>query len=290
MTGQSRSDVYARVTDTILAAIEAGAGKWQMPWHHCGSDLSRPVNVLSLKPYRGINVLSLWAAAHLRHYSTGIWGTFRQWQELGAAVRKGEKASSAVLWKEIRSRSESEADEEDDRLLLFARGFALFNADQVDGFSPEPSQVLPESERLETADRFIAALGMETLFGSSSAHYRIDEDRIHMPDFAHFRDAHGFYATHIHECAHATGATHRLNRDFAAKWTDHSLAMEEMTAELAASFVLADLGLAHERRSDHAAYVASWLRLLKDGRRAIFTAASKAQRAADWMHAQQAPR
>src|SRR3546814_1077014 len=89
-----------------------------------------------------------------------------------------------------------------------------------------------------------------------------------MPDFITFHDAHGFYATHIHEAAHASGSAHRLDRDFSARWTKYALAMEEATAELTASFLLADLGIAHEPRPDHAAYIASWLQLLKDEPRA----------------------
>ena len=258
MSASQRSDVYARVTQAIVDAIEAGTATWRMPWHHSGADVTRPTNVASGRPYRGINTVSLWAAAYGSGYTSGVWGTYRQWQALGAQVRKGEH-----------------------------KAFSLFNADQVDGYAPEPGPDLPESERLAAAEAFIAALGIETVYGSASAYYHIAEDRIHMPDFRAFHDAHGFYATHIHEAAHASGAAHRLDRDFSAKWTRHALAMEEATAELTASFLLADLGIAHEPRPDHAAYIASWLQLLKDEPRAIFTAASKAQAAADWMHAQQ---
>ncbi|HOT82729.1 MAG TPA: zincin-like metallopeptidase domain-containing protein, partial [Candidatus Defluviicoccus seviourii] len=201
-------------------------------------------------------------------------------------VRKGEHASLGVLWKEFHAKGDDASDDDDHR-RLFAKAFSLFNADQVDGYAPEPAPDLPESERLAAAEAFIAALGIDTVYGSASAYYHIAEDRIHMPDFSAFHDAHGFYATHIHEAAHASGAAHRLDRDFSAKWTRHALAMEEATAELTASFLLADLGIAHEPRPDHAAYIASWLQLLKDEPRAIFTAASKAQAAADWMHARQ---
>jgi antirestriction protein ArdC len=288
MSPSARSDVYARVTQAIVAAINAGAGTWRMPWHHCGAAVSRPTNVASGKPYRGINIVSLWVAAYGGGYANGVWGTYRQWQALGAQVRKGEHASIGVLWKEVRAKGDKDSDDEDsDHRRLFARAFGLFNADQVDGYAPEPGPVLPESERLAAAERFIAALGINTLYGASSAHYHVGEDRIYMPDFSAFHEAHGFYATHIHEAAHASGAAHRLDRDFSDRWTRHALAMEEATAELTASFLLADLGIAHEPRPDHAAYIASWLQLLKDEPRAIFTAASKAQAAADWMHARQ---
>jgi antirestriction protein ArdC len=205
----------------------------------------------------------------------------------GAQVRKGEQASLGVLWKEISRRDDEQDDEDGGKGRLFARAFSLFNADQVDGYAPEPGPVLPESERLAAAEAFIAALGIDTVYGSSSAYYHLGEDRIYMPHFATFRSAHGFYGTHIHECAHASGAAHRLDRDFSARWTKDALAMEEATAELTASFLLADLGIAHDPRPDHAAYIASWLQVLKNDSRAIFTAASKAQAAADWMHAQQ---
>ncbi|KQX19153.1 MULTISPECIES: ArdC family protein [unclassified Sphingomonas] len=286
MSSPAHIDVYARVTAAIIAAIEAGPGTCRMPWHHSGAAITRPMNVSSGKSYRGINTVSLWAAAYTQDYASGVWGTYRQWQALGAQVRKGQQASIAVLWKEMRGRDEDD-DDSDDRKRLFARAFSLFNADQVDGYAPEARTVLPEAERLAGAEAFIAALGIATSYGASGAYYHIPEDRIYMPDFATFHETAGFYGVHIHECAHATGAAHRLDRDFSAKFSKDALAMEEATAELTASFLLADLGIAHEPRPDHAAYIASWLRVLKDDNRAIFTAASKAQAAADWMHAQQ---
>ena len=110
-----------------------------------------------------------------------------------------------------------------------------------------------------------------------------------MPAFSAFHDAHGFYATHLYECALATGAKHRLDRDLTGKWSKNALAMEEMTAELTASFLLADLEIANQPRADHAACVAPWLRIVNEEPRAIFTAAGKAQAAADWMHTRQPP-
>ena len=115
----------------------------------------------------------------------------------------------------------------------------------------------------------------------------MSEDRIYMPDFGRFADATGFYSTLAHECAHAAGAKHRLDRDFSKRFTKQAVAAEELVAELTAAMVLADLGLAAHPRADHAAYLASWLELLKNDKRAIFTAASKAQTAADWMHSRQ---
>lgn len=170
---------------------------------------------------------------------------------------------------------------------MFAKAFTVFNMAQVDGYEPAPSAVLPEGDRFTQADEFVAALGIPITEGAYDAHYRIDLDHIFMPSFATFRDATSHMGTLLHEGAHATGAKHRLDRNFKDRFKGDSLAIEEMCAELTASFVLADLGIAHHPRADHAAYVGSWLTAMQKDPRAIFTAASKAQAAADWMHAQQ---
>jgi antirestriction protein ArdC len=259
-----------------------------MPWHHDGAATTRPQNVISRRRYRGVNVLALWIAAEAAAYSSGLWGTYRQWASLGAQVRKGERGTTVVFWKQAASRADDEHDDgEAGPGRMFARAFTVFNLAQVEGYEPPPVAVLPERERFGHAEDFVAALKIPVTEGAYDAHYRIDLDHIFMPTFASFRDASAQMGTLLHEAAHATGAKHRLDRNFAERFKRDSLAIEEICAELTASFVLADLGIAHHPRADHAAYVASWLRALKDDPRAIFTAASKAQAAADWMHAQQ---
>jgi antirestriction protein ArdC len=282
-----RATVYERITADIVAAIERGAGAWKMPWHHDGAATHRPVNAVTAKPYRGMNVLALWAAAEGSRFATGLWGTYRQWGELGTQVRKGERATLGVVWKTI------DADESDDdaegrpKPRMFARGFYLFNVAQVDGYAPPETPILPESERIAHAEDFVARLGIRIERGGEQACYRPSTDTVHMPPFARFLDAQSEMSTRLHECAHATAAPHRLDRDLSGRFGSEAYAMEECVAELAASFVLADLGIACRPRPDHAAYLASWLKVLKDDPRAIFTAASKAQAVADWMGAQQ---
>jgi antirestriction protein ArdC len=286
----TKQDIYTRITTEIVAAIEAGANVWRMPWHHDGSSITRPTNVTSGKEYRGINTLALWIAAHARGFGSGLWGTYRQWSALGAQVRKGEHASAIVFWKRIGQPdddSETDVGDGEDRVRFVARGYSVFNRSQVDGYEPTERPELPESERIAHADRFLAALKIPVTFDAEAAYYRIDLDRIFMPSFGAFHDATGYVATYAHEAAHATGAKHRLDRDFGARFSRDALAMEEIVAELTAALVVATLSIAHHPRADHAAYVASWLKVLKNDNRAIFTAASKAQAAADWMHAQQ---
>ena len=240
------------------------------------------------KRYRGVNVLALWITAEASGYSSGLWGTYRQWASLGAQIRKGEHGTTAVFWKQAASRADEDHDDgEAGPGRMFARAFTVFNLAQVDGYEPAPVTFLPESERFMHADAFFDSLHIPITYGAYDAHYRIDADHIFMPSFQAFEDGARFTGTLFHEAAHAVGAEHRLDRNFKERFKHDSLAIEEICAELTASFVLADLGIAHHPRSDHAAYVASWLRVLKNDPRAIFTAASKAQAAADWMHAQQ---
>lgn len=284
-----RTDVYTRITAEIVAAIEAGASGWRMPWHHDGAGVARPENVASHKRYRGVNILALWVATQVRGYSSGLWGTYRQWHDLGAQVRKGERGTTVVFWKQATSSDDNQQDDDDEgkRQRMFARAFTVFNVAQVEGYEPEPVNVLQESERFAKVDAFVEALKVPIVVGAYDAHYRIDLDQIYMPPYAAFESAAAHAGTLLHEAAHASGSKHRLDRNFQERFRRDWLAIEEATAELTASFVLADLAVAHHPRPDHAAYIASWLRILKDDPRAIFTAASKAQQAADWMHAQQ---
>lgn len=286
-----RADVYTRITTEIIAAIEAGAGTWRMPWHHDGAAVTRPENFSSHKRYRGVNVLALWAAAQVSGYASGLWGTYRQWQAVDAQVRKGERGTTVVFWKQAASNVDQDHDDGDQRPgRMFARAFTVFNLAQVEGYEPAPVTLLPETERLAHAEAFVAALNIPITEGAYDAHYRIDLDQIFMPPFSAFHDAAAHMGTLLHESGHATGAKHRLDRNFQDRFKRDWLPIEEACAELTASFVLADLGIAHHPRPDHAAYVASWLSALKKDPRAIFTAARKAQQAADWMWAQQPQR
>ena len=284
-----RADVYSRITAEIIAAIEHGTGEWQAPWFHNGAGIARPTNVTSGKRYRGINTLALWAAGFAAGYGDGLWGTYRQWQEAGAQVREGERSTTVVLWREVQASRSSDNDDNSDEghRRIFARAFSVFNIAQVDGYERPPIPATPESERLALAEVFIANLGIKTVFGGSEACYRPSEDTVFMPPFTSFRDPASFYGVWLHENGHASGAKHRIDRDLSGRFGSAAYAAEECCVEILSGLVLADLGIAHHPRPDHAAYLASWLKVLKDDPRAIFTAASRAQQAADWMHAQQ---
>src|SRR6185312_6445058 len=170
-TSSEKRDVYATVTTQIIKAIEEGVGSWRMPWHTSGRDAFSPINVTSRKAYRGINTLCLWAAAESKGYESGEWGTYKQWQERGAQVRKGEKATTVVFWKFADS-----ADDTDDAgdatptsgsRLVFTRGYSVFNAAQVDGYTPKAETESTLNERIERADGFFEGVGATVRHGGN---------------------------------------------------------------------------------------------------------------------------
>ena len=296
MSASERSDIYTRITADIVAAVETDAGEWRMPWHHDGGSVARPRNIACDRSYRGVNILALWAAARRSSYTSGVWGTYRQWSQLGCQVRKGEKATTVAFWKEMRkgdhanavsaSAERSDHGDREDRPRFFARGYSVFNASQVDNYMPRDLPRLSESERIARADAFFAGLNIPIIIGAEAC-YRPDTDTVFMPPFERFIDAACYYSCLGHETGHATGAKHRLDRDLTGRFGSAKYAMDEIIVELTSSFIMADLGIANTPRAEHAAYIASWVKVLKNDPRAIFTAASKAQAAADWMHAQQ---
>src|SRR5258708_37062398 len=152
-TATEKQDVYQRVTSQIVNAIETGVSNWRMPWHTSGKFAFSPINVTSKKPYRGINTLCLWTAAQQKGYERGEWGTYNQWQDRKAQVRKGEKATTVAFWKFANSPTETEDGEEhavSGSRLLFTRGYSVFNAAQVDGYTPKADTTTTVEERIET--------------------------------------------------------------------------------------------------------------------------------------------
>src|SRR5215471_18512840 len=286
-TATDKRDVYERVTSQIVNAIEQGVSTWRMPWHTSGRFAFSPVNVTSKKPYRGINTVCLWAAAQSKGYESGEWATYQQWQERGAQVRKGEKSTCVVFWKFANSTAENQNGEDEQPAtgsrLLFTRGYAVFNAAQVDGYTPKADPDIPAIERIEQADAFFKSIGATVRHGGNHAFYSPASDYIQMPPFQAFMESVSYYSTLAHEHTHWTAKADRCDRQLGKRFGDSAYAAEELIAELGAAFTCAHLGLSTEPREDHAQYINSWLKVLKADSRAIFTAASKAPQATDWL-------
>jgi antirestriction protein ArdC len=285
---KERFDIHQHITDKIVSAIERGAGEFRLPWHRSAGNIMRPVNIASKKAYRGINVVALWAYAEASGYSSGTWGTYRQWAEAGAQVRKGEKAAYVVFYKEIEIASEGDDAESETR--LFARSTPVFAAEQVDGYEPPviETPAVPMTP-IEQAEAFVARKGAQIAHGGTRAFYCPSTDSIQLPPREAFigsptsTPAESYYSTLLHELTHWTSAESRCNRQLGKRFGDHAYAMEELVAELGAAFLCADLQITDEPRADHAQYLASWLSVMKADKKAIFTAASKASEAAAYL-------
>jgi len=288
---ESKLSVYEAVTAQIVAAIEAGAGICTMPWHAGVMPMTMPVNAASEMPYHGVNVVALWAQASLKRYVTGYWASYQQWRKLGAQVRGGERGSLIVFYKKLESLSENEPTEEAEAPRFVIRSSHVFNAEQVDGWQfPAPPR-RSEVETNEQIDAFVSATRAIIWHGSPVAQYRRQGDCIDMPSPEQFTGTpassptEAYYAVLLHELTHWTGAPHRIDRSFGKRFGDRDYAFEELVAELGAAFLCSAFRIVNEPRPDHAAYISSWLDILDRDRKAIFTAASMAQEAVEYLRA-----
>jgi antirestriction protein ArdC len=285
-----KQSVYDAITAKIIAAAEANPDAPKLPWHTSGGKpLFMPWNAASENAYRGINVVSLWVTAEVCNFSRPVWATYKQWTQLGAQVRKGEKAAHVIFYKEFDADPSPDLPSDDGRRRM-ARSSTVFNCDQVDGYEHAPVQPdLGPVNCTAEFDAFIANTGAHITHGGQHAHYRPASDLITMPDQHRFcgtgtmtRDE-GYMSTLAHELGHWTGAAHRLNRQFGKRFGDAAYVAEEIVAELTAALVCAELGISSEPRADHAQYIAHYIKLLKSDNRAIFTAAAQAAKAIDYL-------
>lgn len=287
----SRPDVYTAITEKIVAQLEAGVKPWLCPWQMSKSKFGAPSRPLRStgQPYSGVNVLVLWLEAQLKSYTVPVWLTFNQAKELGGFVKKGEKSTTVVYANSFeKTETDAETGEEKTHRIPFLKTYYVFNVQQIEGleskfYEIEPINKNPE-ERLDDAEQFFKNTGFDYRFGGNRAFYSPTADFIQLPLFEHFNNRNQFYATMAHESIHMSGAEQRLNRQFGKRFGDDSYAFEELVAELGSAFLCADLGISPEIMEDHASYLSAWLKILKKDSRALFTAASQASRAVEYLH------
>lgn len=278
-------DLQQNVTDKIVQAIEAGAGKWQMPWTPSAAGL--PYNATTGRRYNGVNVLMLGMSAAADGRTGNGWASYKQWQGAGAQVRNGESGTMIVFAGSFTPKDDDDANR---RPVNFLRCSHVFNADQVDGYQAPPAPARPAlAERLAHAESFVTATRATIRYGQSRAYYAPELDYIAMPDFEDFRDTdtatatENAYGTLLHELTHWTSHKSRCDRELGKRFGSNAYAAEELIAELGAAFLSAQLSITPEPRADHAAYLASWLKVLKSDKRAIFTAAARASDAVAYL-------
>ena len=269
--------IYETVTNSIIAELEKGAIPWVKPWK---ADSSADKNFISQKPYQGINRLLLGMSSMSKGYSNPAWATFRQWNEAGASVKAGEKATSIVFFKPMKSVDKSTGKESG---YCVVRGYAVFNVAQTD------MQIVPSTipdapfNPIPSCEDRILKTGASISHGGDAAFYMPSQDRIQLPNKGSFNSEALYYATAFHELSHWTGAKHRLDRSLDnGRFGNPAYAFEELVAEISAAYLCSDYKIQGELR--HAGYIQSWLKACKDDSKAIFKAAALAQKAADYIN------
>ena len=274
----NKRDVYQEVTDRIVAALEAGTVPWRKPWRIAGGV---PISIRSGKPYRGINVLIL----GLEGYDDPRWGTYKAIGEAGGQVRKGEKATSIILWKPVQK---GEGDEEQRYMLL--RSYSVFNAAQADGLPELPVEEGRVFTPIEEAEHLVSGYisdisndnpGPPVRYGFDAASYSLIADVVSLPDPKQFEGDEAYYCTLFHELIHSTGHKKRLARIEPALFGSDPYAKEELVAEIGASFLSGVAGFEEAGGQQSAAYIANWMQRIKDQPKLVVQAAAQAQKAAD---------
>lgn len=284
-------DVYQDVTDKIIRQLEKGTVPWQQPWKGEGGALpSLPMNFITGNHYRGINIVLLWCAALEKEYSSSEWASFNQWQSKKESIRKGEKGNMVVYYDTFEKEVDGEI-----KKIPFLKASVVFNRCQLNSYAPNEKPVPYDgvfefTGRIEKVENFIANTGAEIQHQGSRAKYAIKDDVIYMPNPESFISTpsstatEAYYSTILHELTHWSGAEKRLNRKWGKRFGDENYATEELVAELGAAFLCADMGLNTIEKEDHAAYIAYWLKVLKDNKKCIVHAASDASKAVDFLN------
>jgi antirestriction protein ArdC len=271
-------ELYAQVTSAIIKDLEGGVATWVKPWKSGAKTGIMPYNAVTGRQYRGINIPILWHARQTRGYPTAGWLTYRQALPLDAHVRKGEVGTTVVFTRQLTINESKEDDEA--RCISMLRAYTVFNEAQIEGL-PKTSQVELIEYTDEDALAFINATQARINHGGNRAYYMPAMDLVWLPSPNDFESYEHYLATALHELAHWSGAKHRLDRQLSNRFGTQAYAAEELVAELSAAFLCAHLNI--EGKLRHAEYIANWLELLREDPRAIFTAASKASQAADFL-------
>jgi antirestriction protein ArdC len=276
-------NIFEKITDKIISVIEAGEAKGGITWSMQGETYGMPLNLLTGQPYSGVNVLLLWSEADDKKYTSNYWLTFKQAKEMGGHVRKGETAVPCIKWGSTEKEEVNVDGQSETKRSAFHKSFFLFNLEQIEGIEVPESKTKKQTWEIhESAECLIKATGAQINEGGEKAFYRPSTDEIQMPDRSRFENAENFYSVNFHELGHWTAAKGRCDRNLQSRFGEDAYAMEELIAELSAAFISASIGLSG-KIENHACYIKSWLKVLKNDKRAIITAASKASQAANFI-------
>lgn len=268
-------DLYQSVTDKIIASLESGVAPWVRPWNAAAAFGGMPYNACSGKPYRGINVALLFNPM----YDSAAWMTYKQAMDLGAHVRKGERGTQIVFFKPFKVEDKNATEPGATKTIPLLRAYTVFNVAQIDDLPAKFAAKAPAERPLLASDAMMAKATVR--HGGDRAFYTTADDHIQLPHVEQFKSQADYSATALHELVHWSGHQSRLCREYGKRFGDSAYAREELVAEIGAAFLCARVGI--DGQLQHASYIASWIKALKDDKRAIVTAAAAAQRAADYL-------
>ncbi len=289
----SHRDVYEEVTSYVVNALQQGTAIWQKPWHSVGL----PKNVTGTASYRGWNAFLLNFVCLYKHYALPYFITYRQAQQLGGTVKKGERGYQIIYWAEVRSRYQTvvvtddngEATEERP-LIRVPKVHTVFNIEQTDGidYNVQVPQERSNVQKLDACEQVIADMPQRPpIYHIGNAAYYVPSlDEVYMPAQSSFLTDEGYYATLFHELAHSTGHQSRLNRKELVSsdgFGGKTYSKEELTAELTAAYLCGVTGIQQPTIDNSAAYIQGWLKQLKNDKKFFLKAATQAQAAADFM-------
>jgi antirestriction protein ArdC len=280
-------NLYTKVTENIVSLLENNTIPWIKPWSSTAGK-NVPCNAVSNRAYSGVNTILLWTTVQAG-FSLPRFLTFGQAKRLGGSVRRGETGHKIYFVKRLDTKDKDESQDIDDtkkRVITILREYTVFNVDQCQGIPDHISQGPPVKEinphrRHDLADYFLKSTGADIREGAGEAYYAPGKDFISLPGWHQFHNSDGFYNTAFHELGHWTGHKSRLARDFETRFGKDKYAAEELVAELCSAFLCAEF--AFDNATQNTSYIQHWIKLLKEDNRAIFTAASKASAAADYL-------
>ncbi len=280
-TKERLSNLIEEVTDKIIKDMETGVMPWEKPWFFIPS-----VNGSSKHVYQGMNLLLLGYERQVKGYSSPIWMTFLQCKNLGGRVKKGQEGTE-IIYFEIKTKvsDEKETDGKNKKETFpFVRLHYVFNLDQLEGLDHLKEKITPNRvANNQEADRIIKESGANIVYDQlrDKAFYTVATDTITLPFKESFKTTEGFYEVFFHELCHWVGGPKRLNRNLQSKFGSDPYAAEELVAEFGAAVLCAHVGIPYH--TNHAAYVASWIKGLKDEPKALMTAVTQAQKAVDFL-------
>lgn len=286
---EQRVSLFKDITGRIIEQLEKGRVPWVQPWGRPGvAAVGLPRNAITGRPYSGINVLVLWGETFRCGYFSQGWLTFRQAQEAGGMVRKGECGTSVVYADRFVPKENEGAGQEsatgEPRAIPFLKRFTVFNLAQCDGLTRAAvadTEPLSLRDIVPVGEALIEASGVDLRIGGDKAFYCPGEDFVQVPPQPAFFEQVNYYRTCFHELCHATGHPARIGRALTGAFGSKDYAREELVAEIGSAYLCAALGI--EPTVRHADYIGSWLEVLREDERAIFRAASAASKAAAWL-------